>query len=423
MKFVTHGLWVLGASLGLTLPSLAQNPTIVVKGGTQDRSNVVVRVPASADLGPTTQGGQVLGKDHRYLPLKTPEGRTLFAQWQEDRLLGQGTPHWVFVLPKLRAQETVRLTVQMAADKVEMTTLGKSEELTSNPLHLWQNKPLLLGMTAYDPKTPEMQKKTFKVYHHLYMPDGMRVTNGPEGRFPHHRGLFYGFNRISYGAKGEKKADVWHCNKGEHQTLEKLLALQSGPVFCREVLDIGWYGQDDQKFANERRELTVYPLANGRLVEFASVLTPTVPGIVRLDGDPQHAGFHFRAPAEVEKTAADTYFLRPDGKGRPGQERNWDAKGRDPKTVNLPWNAMCFVLQGKRYTMVYLDHPSNPKEARGSERTYGRIGSYFEYDLTQEKPLKVHYRIWVQEGEMTVAECEALSKAFTESTIVEVSVR
>ena len=34
---------------------------------------------------------------------------------------------------------------------------------------------------------------------------------------------------------------------------------------------------------------------------------------------------------------------------------------------------MSFVLDGKRYSVVYLDHPDNPKEARQSERTYGRM--------------------------------------------------
>ena len=54
------------------------------------------------------------------------------------------------------------------------------------------------------------------------------------------------------------------------------------------------------------------------------------------------------------------------------------------------------------------------EEARGSERVYGRIGSYFEYDLTADKPLRVQYRLWLQEGEMTVEQCEALSRAFTD---------
>ena len=73
---------------------------------------------------------------------------------------------------------------------------------------------------------------------------------------------------------------------------------------------------------------------------------------------------------------------------------------------------MSFVIDGKRYTVLRINHPDNPKETRGSERDYGRFGDYFEYDLTPDKPLKLKYRVWVQEGEMTVEQCEALASAF-----------
>ena len=75
---------------------------------------------------------------------------------------------------------------------------------------------------------------------------------------------------------------------------------------------------------------------------------------------------------------------------------------------------MSFQVADKRYTAVYLDRPENPKEARFSERDYGRFGSYFTYDITPATPLKVKYRLWVQEGEMTVAACENLSRGFTD---------
>jgi len=61
---------------------------------------------------------------------------------------------------------------------------------------------------------------------------------------------------------------------------------------------------------------------------------------------------------------------------------------------------------------AYLDKPTNPKEARFSERAYGRIGSYFEYEVTEKKPLKVDYRIWLQNKQMTVAEGAALDDDF-----------
>jgi hypothetical protein len=147
-------------------------------------------------------------------------------------------------------------------------------------------------------------------------------------------------------------------------------------------------------------------------VEFASRLEPVV-SPVRLDGDPQHAGFQFRADNEVSAvTKKQTYYLRPDGPGKPGETRNWDPKSKKGPT-NLAWNAMSFVLGGQRYTVAYLDKPTNPKEARFSERDYGRFGSYFEYDLTAEKPLRLNYRLWVIAGEAAGADVEAHSAAFT----------
>lgn len=177
----------------------------------------------------------------------------------------------------------------------------------------------------------------------------------------------------------------------------------------RDRVLIDWQGKGKEVFAKEERELTVWDVPGGRLVEFASVLRP-VSGVVKVDGDPQHAGFHFRASNEVaDKTKGQTTYIRPDGTDKPGATRNWP----DQKThVNLPWDAMSFVLGGKRYTAAYLDRPGNPKEARYSERDYGRFGSYFVAEATPEKPLAVRYRIWLQKGQMQGKDVAALDAAF-----------
>ena len=98
-----------------------------------------------------------------------------------------------------------------------------------------------------------------------------------------------------------------------------MLASEAGPLFGRHTLAIAWKGTDGKVFANERRELTAYDLPGGTMIDFASELTTTLPK-VRLDGDPQHAGFHFRANMEVSQkdVAKQTYYLRPDGPGKPG---------------------------------------------------------------------------------------------------------
>jgi len=61
----------------------------------------------------------------------------------------------------------------------------------------------------------------------------------------------------------------------------------------------------------KQREMTVYAVPGGQLVEFASVLTSTV-GKVKLDGDPQHAGFQFRAAQEVADAAGLVFVTTPD---------------------------------------------------------------------------------------------------------------
>ena len=148
------------------------------------------------------------------------------------------------------------------------------------------------------------------------------------------------------------------------------------------------------------------------MVEFTSRLIP-VKGVVRVDGDPQHAGLHFRADNEgAEKTFNET-FLRPGGRGKPGETRNWEPKTKQGQ-VNLPRDAMSFVVCGQRFTVAYLDHPFNPKQARGSERDYGRLGSYFVSEADRNKPLTVRYRVWLQSGELPLRDAADLSAAFVD---------
>src|SRR5690606_26153964 len=120
-----------------------------------------------------------------------------------------------------------------------------------------------------------------------------------------------------------------------------------------------------------------------------------------------HAGLQFRAHREVaEKTPKMTYYIRPDGKGQLGEFINPDNKTartrqdapQDEPFRNLPWKAMSFVVNGNRYTCVYLDHPDNPKPSLYAERDYGRFGSNFHADILPDKPVVCRYRLWIQEG-------------------------
>jgi len=347
----------------------------------------------------------------------TEDGKSLPADVVAPSLLSgaaAGQRELVFILPSLKSGQSATFKAALSTASGEgfkwVETPGDNIELSYK-----DRKVLRYWCKTYDESTPAKLNETYKVFHQMYDPTGERLVNkGPGGKFTHHRGVFYGFNKVSYGTTN---CDIWHCSKGTHQAHVKVVQAEAGAVVGRQLLLINWVGPEKTPFAEELRELTIFNTPGGTMLEFQSRVTSKV-GTVKVAGDPQHAGFHFRAHLDVEqKTESETYYIRPDGVGKKSADqsdpkpdkdgkvgpklaetRNWDAKKQDPKTVNMPWNAMSFVIEGKRYTAGYLDHPSNPKESRGSERTYGRFGSYFESEFTNEKPLEVRYRIWLQEG-------------------------
>lgn len=362
-------------------------------------------------------------QNERVAKITGPEQQTLTGQLTRPALLASDdqasdTRELVFVIPQLAKGESKKFDVSVSTQQSESEksfawddNVGKYAELS------YDDRPILRYMyAALDESSDQAREQTIKVFHHLFDPTGQQiVTKGPGGRFSHHRGLFYGFNRIRYG---DKQADIWHCRRGESQQHVDFVGLEAGPILGRHRLLLDWRGQDGGVFAKELRELTVYHVPGGQLVEFASKLSSVV-GPVTLDGDPQHAGFQFRASQEVaETTHPQTYYLRPDGRGKPGETRNW--KPNDPSHRNLPWNAQSFVLGDERFTCCYLDHPDNPKPARYSERDYGRFGSYFEYELDEDRPLTLNYRIWLQSGEMDVPAVAARGINFVSPPVVNV---
>lgn len=398
-----------------------------VSAGEFDRVNSIVRAvvtlkqppPKSVTLS-DNQGNQYLGQ------FSTLSARTLDSD-KTTPTIGKYELH--FVLPDLAKGQSVEL---MGADR----GLNPSREFQWHDDGSLQselqfgNQPVIKYMyEPVDDSTKQRRGETYKVYHHVYTPDGSRlITKGPGGLFPHHRGLFYGFNRISYG---DRQADVWHCNKGESQGHRECLEQVAGPVVGRDLNAIYWRGQDGKPFVSEVRETTSRIVGSAIVIDFHSTLENISEDTIKFRGDPQHAGFQFRAAQDVpDRTKGLTYYIRPDGTGEPGKFRNW-SENKDESEVNrnhvdLPWNALCMALpknaakaegslteaEVDRFTICYLDSPGNPKPSRFSERDYGRFGSYFEHDLNPADSFSVNYRIWVQKGVLDVEKVNSLSRDF-----------
>ena len=379
--------WTLDAST-----HAAEKPLrLTVSAGKHDRVNTPVTVLVDAPAGAKS------------VVLADAAGNEIPAQLTAPGLkndAAEGKSELHFVLPSLNKGQSAELTARFSADRPAkgfawVDEPDKYEELS------YGDRPVMRYMCLK--LTDDNREDAFKVYHHLYNPAGTRfVTKGPGSLYTHHRGLFFGYCNVSYEGG---KANTW-SGRNTPETHGGTLARDAGPVLGRHLVQVDWCDSKGEPYLKEKREVTACHVPGGTLVEFNSRCA-TTGGPVTLDGNAPHAGFQFRAAAEVaEQTQKQTYYLRPDGKGEMGQAR--------AKAFDLPWDAISFLIDGKRYTVVYLDRPDNPKPAEYNERTYGRFGSFFRYELDKGKDLNISYRIWLQDGEMTVEQAAALSNDFVD---------
>ena len=387
--------------------------TIIVQAGKHERKNCVVTTRLNLKQTAELDAVTLVDSDENRIP-----GQICRQDAFSDR--SEAMPMLTFVIPEIPAEKTRQYNVFQSQLKPSQTFKWHNDGSTQSELQFGDQAVIRYMFESLDDATPQRRQQTYKTYHHVFSPNGkVLLTKGPGGLYPHHRGIFYGFNRISYEGNS---ADTWHCRNGACQRQSSDPVNIAGQVFGRDINKISWHGKDGLLFADEIRQLTAYKVDGNTLLEFESRLHSSGADI-KLDGDPQHAGVQFRASQRVaDETKDQTYYVRPDGIGRPGGFRNWSAKPNEKDAnknhINLPFHAMCFTIGEQQYTCCSIDHPDNPKPARFSERNYGRFGSYFSYELSKQKPLKVKYRFWIQDGPMTVDECQKLANDFAQPVTV-----
>lgn len=262
-------------------------------------------------------------------------------------------------------------------------------------LHLqafeWKEKELLLDgktvavfMADHDTSTEEKHTETYKPYLHVYSPDGsVRLTKGPGSQFPHHRGLFVGFNKIS--SQGANY-DRWHMKGGDQICRKVETDVKDGVATLKAEID--WESTPGKVLLKETRVMTFKKREAPFYLEInleTTLLSPD--GETVLDGDPEHAGVQFR-PSEKIDSEKTVYLF-------PGE--NVDAH----KTLDLPWAGEIFTVEGKTHTALFLNHPSNPKGTFFSAyRNYGRFGAFPKGVSKPDAPFSLKYRIVLGEGEV-----------------------
>ena len=242
---------------------------------------------------------------------------------------------------------------------------------------------------------------TAKVFYHVVGPDGQEtLTKGPGGSFPHHRGIFIGWNKLVHGGKSH---DLWHVRNTtqRHVSFVKQETTDAGTTIASRI---DWVGTDGAVVLEETRTVTVHHDTGGvyALIDVVSELT-AANGAVELGGDPEHAGVQFRPSQQVAENKSATYVFPVD-----------DAK--EKKYAGLPWVAETFEIDGQAWTVQHMSHPSNPDDqARWSAyRDYGRFGEFPVFRLADGESATVRYRFRITQG--PAPSREALNQAYTTYT-------
>jgi len=269
---------------------------------------------------------------------------------------------------------------------------------------LHKGKLIARYMCGHDTSGPAKTFETYKPLLHVYDPaSGRRLTNGPDGespyygekiRYPHHRGIFIGWNRLTFEGK---RYDLWHM-RSAHQVHQEFEAFKTTANSASFTSVVHWNEDTDEKgepILVEHRTMRITAPPNGSTDCIATVDFETeikaVRGEVFLNGDPEHAGVQYRAHNDVAAGSKENkakYLFHKDG--------------INPKEdYNLPWVAMSYGLDSGRYVVQHMNHPDNPQPTIYSAyRDYGRFGAFFKKELPDGETLTLRYRIVVSKGDM-----------------------
>ena len=250
-----------------------------------------------------------------------------------------------------------------------------------------------------------------KVYLAVYDEQGQRLTNpglsadGSErGRFPHHRGIFIGWNQIGSDRGTD---DLWHLRSGERMDLLSIDRAEATDAGVRLELTIGWFSakQDDALkglLIEEQRTLLIQRVDGCTVIDQRSVLNAARD--VRLGGDLQHAGLHFRADAAVDDVRGQAVYLWAPAELAPG--------GGRIVSDALRWVNYRFPLHGNWYAVTQLNRPEN-RTTELSWRDYGRFGFFFNDEIAQGASRVMYGRFLIQRLEDMDGVAESL-RSFSE---------
>ena len=323
-----------------------------------------------------------------------------------------------FVVDSLKKGESAKyeLTLETArrhpADpNVAITESGKNLEIKIN------GQPFTVYDTTTGPNKP--------YFYPVFGPGGKRITRrypvelveGEDRDHPHHRGMWFTHGEVSgddYWSEAAKAAATF--NRGFEEII-------SGPVYGYFRARTDWIGNDGKKDAEDTREVWVYNVKNGRLLDFSATVRATT-GPVEF-GDTKEGAFGIRL--------ADS--MRVKGGGGHIQNSN-GVKDADTWAKRAEWVDYYGPVDGETVGVAIFDHPQNFRHP-----TYWHVR---DYGLFAVNPFGVHdfvkgetkgvgdftipnggfqtfrYRVFIHKGSTSEANVPAVWAGYSQPPVVEV---
>lgn len=222
-----------------------------------------------------------------------------------------------------------------------------------------------------------------KPYLHVYGREGDLLTKWtPDQQFPHHRGIYIGWNKIQSDRGSD---DLWHLRSGEKFEVIKVReakALRNGALI---EVETSWRSKrgdaSNNELIREIRRMHISRTGKGETQVDVNFHLKAARDL-KLDGDLQHAGIHFRGSADLSKREAETSYV---------WEPPIEAPGGKGVSSEFKWARLIFPVGENWYSATEFNAPSNPVEEL-SWRAYGRFGFFFKRDLKKDEELRVDYR-------------------------------
>lgn len=238
--------------------------------------------------------------------------------------------------------------------------------------------------------------------HPLYSLDGIELTEDFPASHPHHRGLSWMWQQVTFDGVTR---DLWHV-RGLRQRY-KISQYEKAKSFCRLDVQNSWVEDDSgRKIISEKVTFVIHPADDdGRIIDYCLELSAVDTPVAIHASGAGYSGLTIRF-APREETIITT---------SKGQIKEDEARKR------YAWADISARFSGSSSFdgIAIFDHPSNPRYPSGwTLRNYGLLNPSFTanadaHTIEPGKPLTLNYRVYIHRGKADDMKLHRLFRDYT----------